>query len=326
MRRWLALSLILSLVVVPAALAQQQWKPEVKFIKFAVATAGGDWFRAGAKYTTLVPEAVPGLAASTLMGGGVVNVSKVGKGEAQIGFALTPYPEEGYQGKGKFKEPLKNVRLAAAKLGRTIVVALVVLKDSPIQTIHDLKGKRIVTGDRGWGTTVLAEAMMAAAGMPPDKFRADGGTISYTSITDRAKALQDRNIDAFFIPAQVNYPDVMVVQQALGLRIIPMPDEVIETTLATVPGAGRGLVPKGLYGVLDKDLPSPGFLQQLIVDASLSDELVYRLTKLWWERIDEIMEIAPTFKESNVKLAMEGATIPFHPGAVRYYKEVGVAR
>jgi uncharacterized protein len=291
-----------------------------------VATAGGDWFRAGAKYTTLVPEAIPGVAASTLMGGGVVNVSKIGKGEAQIGFALTPYPEEGYQGKGSFKEPIKNVRLAASKLGRTVVVALVVLKDSPIQTIHDLKGKRIVTGDRGWGTTVLAEAIMSAAGMPPDRFRADGGTISYISITDRAKALQDRNIDAFFIPAQVNYPDVMVVQQALGLRVIPISKEVVETTLATVPGASRGAVPKGLYGVLDQDLPSPGFLQQLIVDAGLSDELVYRLTKLWWERIDEIMTIAPTLQESNVKLAMEGATIPFHPGALRYYKEVGVAR
>ena len=326
MRRSLAPLLILSLVLVPAAMAQQEWKPEVKFIRFAVATAGGDWFRAGAKYTTLVPEAIPGVAASTLMGGGVVNVSKIGKGEAQIGFALTPYPEEGYQGKGSFKEPIKNVRLAASKLGRTVVVALVVLKDSPIQTIHDLKGKRIVTGDRGWGTTVLAEAIMSAAGMPPDKFRADGGTISYISITDRAKALQDRNIDAFFIPAQVNYPDVMVVQQALGLRVIPISKEVVETTLATVPGASRGAVPKGLYGVLDRDLPSPGFLQQLIVDAGLSDELVYRLTKLWWERIDEIMAIAPTLQESNVKLAMEGATIPFHPGALRYYKEVGVTR
>ena len=326
MRRSLAPLLILSLVLVPAAMAQQEWKPEVKFIRFAVATAGGDWFRAGAKYTTLVPEAIPGVAASTLMGGGVVNVSKIGKGEAQIGFALTPYPEEGYQGKGSFKEPIKNVRLAASKLGRTVVVALVVLKDSPIQTIHDLKGKRIVTGDRGWGTTVLAEAIMSAAGMPPDKFRADGGTISYISITDRAKALQDRNIDAFFIPAQVNYPDVMVVQQALGLRVIPISQEVVETTLATVPGASRGAVPKGLYGVLDGDLPSPGFLQQLIVDAGLSDELVYRLTKLWWERIDEIMAIAPTLQESNVKLAMEGATIPFHPGALRYYKEVGVTR
>lgn len=326
MRRSLAPLLILSLVLVPAAMAQQEWKPEVKFIRFAVATAGGDWFRAGAKYTTLVPEAIPGVAASTLMGGGVVNVSKIGKGEAQIGFALTPYPEEGYQGKGSFKEPIKNVRLAASKLGRTVVVALVVLKDSPIQTIHDLKGKRIVTGDRGWGTTVLAEAIMSAAGMPPDKFRADGGTISYISITDRAKALQDRNIDAFFIPAQVNYPDVMVIQQALGLRVIPISKELVETTLATVPGASRGAVPKGLYGVLDRDLPSPGFLQQLIVDAGLSDELVYRLTKLWWERIDEIMAIAPTLQESNVKLAMEGATIPFHPGALRYYKEVGVTR
>jgi TRAP-type uncharacterized transport system substrate-binding protein len=64
----------------------------------------------------------------------------------------------------------------------------------------------------------------------------------------------------------------------------------------------------------------------LIADAALSDELVYRVTKLWWERIKEIGEIAPTLTQSDVKVAMEGATIPFHPGALRYYKEVGVAR
>ena len=63
-----------------------------------------------------------------------------------------------------------------------MVVAIVVLKDSPIKTINDLKGKRIVSGDRGWGTTELAEALHGRVGMPPDKFKADGGTISYTSI------------------------------------------------------------------------------------------------------------------------------------------------
>ncbi len=326
MRRSLALSLVLSLALVSVALAQSQWKPEVKFIKFAVATAGGDWFRAGAKYTTLVPEAVPGLSATTLMGGGVVNVTKIGKGEAQIGFALTPSPEEGYHGKGPFKEAYKNLRLVASNLGRTIVIALFVPKDSPIKTMQDLKGKRIVPGDRGWGTTVLAEAVMAAAGMAPDKFRADGGTISYTSITDRSKALQDRNVDAIFIPAQVTYPDLMVVQQAIGLRAIPIPDDVVERTLGMVPGVIKSSVPKGLYGAVDRELPSPGFLQQLIVDAGLSDELVYRLTKLWWQRAKEIGEIAPTFSQADVRIAMEHATIPFHPGAVRYYKEVGVAR
>jgi len=324
MRRWVALSLVLSLVLVPAAAAQ--WKPEVKFIKIGVSSAGGDWFRAGAKFSTMIPQILPEVSATTLIGGGVVNVSRVGKGEAQIAFALTPYPENGYHGKGNYKEPIKNLRLVASNLGRTVSIAIIVLKDSPIKTIYDLKGKRIVAGDRGWGTTVLAETMMAAAGMPPEKFKAEGGSISYTSIADRSKALQDRNLDAIFIPAQVAYPDLMVVQQAIGLRAIPLPADVVERTTSMVPGAVKGKVAKGLYGVVDQELDSPGFLQQLIADAGLSDELVYRVTKLWWERVKEIGEIAPTFDQANVKLAMEGATIPFHPGALRYYKEIGIAR
>jgi hypothetical protein len=323
----LALSLVLIFVsLAPVAAQQQQWKPEIKFLKIGVATAGGDWFRAGAKFSTILPEALPGLSATTLMGGGVVNVTKVGKNEAQIAFALTPSPEEGYHGKGPFKEQFKNVRLIASNLGRTVVVALFVLKDSPIKSLQDLKGKRIVTGDRGWGTTVLAEALMAAAGMAPEKFKADGGTISYTSITDRSKALQDRNLDAIFIPAQVTYPDLMVVQQAIGLRAIPIPADVVDKALAMVTGVTKSSVPEGLYGVVPKGYASPGFLQQFIAEASLSDELVYRVTKLWWERIKDIKEVAPTMGEADVRLAMEHATIPFHPGALRYYKEVGVAR
>ncbi|HKZ08589.1 MAG TPA: TAXI family TRAP transporter solute-binding subunit [Methylomirabilota bacterium] len=328
MRRWLALPLWLglTLVLTSAVHAQTAWKPEIQFLKFGVATAGGDWFRAGAKYTTMVPEVLPGVSAGTLMGGGVVNVTKVGKREAQMAFALTPSPEEGYHGKGAFKEAYPNVRLIASNLGRNTVIAVFVLKDSPIKTFADLKGKRIVTGDRGWGTTVLAETVLTAAGLPPERFKADGGSVSYTSITDRSKALQDRNVDAIFIPSQVTYPDLMVVQQAIGLRAIPLPQDAVEKTLAMLPGVVKSKVPKGLYGVLAEDLLSPGFQQQMIVDGNLSDELVYRLTKLWWERVKEIGEIAPTLDQANVRLAMEGATIPFHPGALRYYKEVGVAR
>jgi TRAP transporter TAXI family solute receptor len=323
----LALITALVLVLTSAMPTAAQWKPEVKFIKIGVSSAGGDWFRAGAKFSTLIPAALPEIASSTVIGGGVVNVTRIGKGEAQIAFALTPYPEQGYNGQSKhYPTPFKNVRLIASNLGRHVVVAMVVLKESPIKSIQDLKGKRIVPGDRGWGTTELVEALMAADGMSPEKFKANGGTISYTSITDRSKALQDRNVDAIFVPAQVNYPDLMAVQQAIGIRVIGFPNDLVDKTLATVPGLVKSKVPKGLYGVVDQDLASPGFLQQLIVDAGLSDELVYRITKLWWTRIKEIHEIAPGLDQADVKMAMEHATIPFHPGALRYYKEVGVAR
>jgi TRAP transporter TAXI family solute receptor len=327
MRKMLTMVVALIAAVAAVSPTAAQWKPEVRFIKIGVSSAGGDWFRAGAKFSTLIPVALPEVAASTVIGGGVVNVSRIGKGENQIAFALTPYPEQGYKGEGKqFPTALKNVRLIASNLGRHVVVAMVVLKDSPIKTINDLKGKRIVPGDRGWGTTELVEALLATSGMPTEKFKADGGTISYTSITDRSKALQDKNVDAIFIPAQVAYPDLMAVQQAAGIRVIGFPNDVVEKTLGTMPGLVKSKVPKGLYGVVDQDLASPGFLQQLIVDANLSDEMVYRITKLWWERIKEIHEIAPGLDQADVKMAMEHATIPFHPGALRYYKEVGVAR
>lgn len=327
MTKMLAMALGLALAIAPLASVGAQWKPEIKFLKIGVSSAGGDWFRAGAKFSTMIPAALPEVASSTVIGGGVVNVTRVGKGEAQIAFALTPYPEQGYKGESKhYPTPFKNVRLIASNLGRTVVVALVVLKDSPIKSINDLKGKRIVPGDRGWGTTELVEALMAGVGMAPDKFKADGGTISYTSITDRSKALQDKNVDAIFIPAQVNFPDLMAVQQAAGIRLIGFPDDLVDRTMATMPGLVKGKVPKGLYGVVEQDLASPGFLQQLIVDAGLSDELVYRITKLWWEKIKDIHEIAPGLDQANVKMAMEHAAIPFHPGALRYYKEVGVAR
>jgi TRAP transporter TAXI family solute receptor len=248
----LALTLSLALGLITALTAAAQWKPEVKFIKIGVSSAGGDWFRAGAKFSTMIPAALPEVAASTVIGGGVVNVTRIGKGETQMGFALTPYPEQGYKGESKhYPTALKNVRLIASNLGRTVVVAMVVLKDSPIKGLPDLKGKRIVPGDRGWGTTELVEALMAGAGMGPEKFKADGGTISYTSITDRSKALQDRNVDAIFIPAQVNFPDLMAVQQAVGIRVIGFPNDLVDKTLATMPGLVRSKVPKGLYGVVD---------------------------------------------------------------------------
>ena len=100
MTKALALSLVLVLTLVSslpaAAQGGAQWKPEVKFIKIGVSSAGGDWFRAGAKFSTIIPSVLPDVAASTVIGGGVVNVTRIGKGETQMGFALTPYPEQGF--------------------------------------------------------------------------------------------------------------------------------------------------------------------------------------------------------------------------------------
>ena len=91
MRKTLALVVMLSLVAIvalPAAGQPQAWKPEIKFLKIGVSSAGGDWFRAGAKFSTLIPSALPDVASSTVIGGGVVNVTRIGKGEAQMAFAL----------------------------------------------------------------------------------------------------------------------------------------------------------------------------------------------------------------------------------------------
>ena len=71
----------------------------------------------------MLPAVMPEVASSTVIGGGVVNVTRIGKGEAQMAFALTPYPEQGYKGETKhYPAPLKNVRLIASNLGRTVVV------------------------------------------------------------------------------------------------------------------------------------------------------------------------------------------------------------
>jgi uncharacterized protein len=256
--------------------------------------------------------------------GAIVNVKNVAKGDAQFAFSLIPYPENGYHSRPEFNEPLKNIRLMAASVGRQVTICLMVLKDSPIKSLQDIKGKRITPGDRGWGTTHLAESLMAAAGISPEKFKADGGTISYLSITDRAKALQDRNLDAIFMPCHVNYPDLMVVHQAVGLRIIGIEEPLLKKAMEMIPGTISSPIPKGLYEVVAEDIPSVGFNQQMIVREDMSEELVYPLTKLWGERVKVIEEIAPTFTPSDPKKALEGATIPVHPGAVRYYKEIGV--
>src|SRR5687767_11141631 len=95
MHKPLALVLAVVFALIAPATVGAQWKPEVKFIKIGVSSAGGDWFRAGAKFSTLIPAALPDVASSTVIGGGVVNVTRIGKGETQMGFALTPYPEQG---------------------------------------------------------------------------------------------------------------------------------------------------------------------------------------------------------------------------------------
>ena len=105
MIKTLALALVLVLGLAPLAPLGAQWKPEIKFLKIGVSSAGGDWFRAGAKFSTMIPAALPEIASSTVIGGGVVNVTRIGKGEAQIAFALTPYPSRATRGRASTIPP-----------------------------------------------------------------------------------------------------------------------------------------------------------------------------------------------------------------------------
>ena len=90
------------------------------------------------------------------------------------------------------------------------------------------------------------------------------------------------------------------------------------------PGYIYGNIPASAYKSLDKDIPTLGIVTSMIVHKDLSDDLVYKMTKTFWDNHAEFVKVKSVWKKVLLKKAVDGAAVPIHPGAAKYYKEQGV--
>lgn len=199
---------------------------------------------------------------------------------------------------------------------------LVTLADRGIRVVEDLKGKRVSTGPAGSATDVKALRVLGAHGVTPYNL----GTHEHLDDSEAARALEDGRLDAFASDASLPMPTVRKLAAAsnIGVRLIPTGSTISRITQRHGPSYFVGSIPEGTYPGMDKDVPAAAEMTLFVAHEIMAEPLAYEITKVLLERTPELALATAMAKEISSASAVRGSPVPFHPGALRYYKEAGI--
>ncbi|HLV12453.1 MAG TPA: TAXI family TRAP transporter solute-binding subunit [Trueperaceae bacterium] len=306
--------------VVTAALALGLAGAQVP-LSIATGGTGGVYYPVGGGYAQIIDQYVDGYTATVeATNASVDNVAFISRGDADIALALADTVLAAYEGTGNFGPGgdlprLPNLR--AITVAYTNAVHVIVRADSPIQSLQDLRGRRVSVGAPGSGTEVSANTILEAVGITYDDF-----TVQRLGANETADALRDGAIDAGFWSGGMPTGAVMSLAETHDIRLLPISDEELELIRAADPTLIRYTFPAdGYRGV--GETPSIGTPNLIIVAAEMDEELAYQFTKALFEHIDVVRNIHPSANETTPESALD-SPIPLHPGAIRYLEEIGL--
>ncbi|MDF2373079.1 MAG: TAXI family TRAP transporter solute-binding subunit [Rhizobiaceae bacterium] len=283
-------------------------------LRIGTASQGGAFYPVGQAISSLVSKhAKDTTMVPIVTGGSVENPRLVNSGEVDIAITNNNLSVLANKGVGPYKKAgAMNLR-AIGPLHYSIL-HMMTLDGSSINSIADLKGKRVAVGPAGGGTIPFLGQVLGLAGLSMDDI-----TPSFLSYGDGFSQLADGNVDAAF--ALSGYPAgaVMQAQANKKLKFIPLDDKQIETALQKYPNYNGVIVPKDVYGT-DNDGTVLGVNNMLIVDAGMSDELAYEITKAIYGHMDEFRAENALAKQIDPAASLT-LKIPLHPGAEKFFKE-----
>ena len=249
-------------------------------------------------------------------GASVENLNLIQAGEMDLGIAMNNVAAAAQEGTGAFSVPLTNVKAIGVVYNEVYqIVANAASTDA--ETVEELKGLKIAVGPAGSGTVVLTEQIFEAAGVDINK---DIERQS-DSFGDAATKMQDGHIDAACNTLAVPASAIVEMTTSMDLKYINISDEILEQLPSYFT---RKVIPAGTYPKQEKDCETVTCKAALYCSADLDEETVYQITKAFYTSGEEIAAAHETGKEINVETCLEGITTPIHPGAAKYYKELGM--
>ncbi len=257
------------------------------------------------------------LVVAQVSNGSVSNVQGIADGLLEAGLVQADIAHWAYSGSQLFsgQESRGNLRAIANLYPES--VHLVVGPGSGIDSVADLRGKRVSLDESGSGTLVDAIAILAAYGIDESEFDP-----VYLKPGFASERLSRGDIDAFFIVA--GYPALSVVHALRnGARLVPIQGSQANRLVEDLPFFATGTIPTGTYpGSTETRTLVVG--AQLLVGADIDADLVYAFTRILWstDAARMLQQGHPKGREIKLKTALEGLAVPLHPGAERYYAQV----
>ena len=254
-------------------------------------------------------------------GGSVFNVNAVMTGDLEFGVVQSDRQYQAVNGMAEWKDKGKQGDLRAVFTIHPESITLVAADDSGINSIQDLKGKRVNIGNPGSGQRQNSIDALEAAGLDWQKdIKAEG-----VKAAEAPGLLQDGRIDAFFYT--VGHPNGNIKEATSGKRKVHMvPITGVDSLLAKYPYYAKAVVPMKFYSGAsnESDVETFGVKATFVTSSKVPDEVVYAITKEVFDNFEAFKKLHPAYGVLTKKNMLEGMSAPVHPGAMKYFKEAGL--
>lgn len=253
--------------------------------------------------------------------GSTDNLNNLRAGELELGVAQSDVQVSALQGTKEFAGSGPYTDLRALFSVHSELMQIVARTDSNIKTFDDLKGKRVNIGNPGSGQRSTTELMMAQQGWTQGTF----SKVGELHPADQSKALCDNQLDAISFTAGIPNASVKEATVTCDAVLVPLTGDWVNVFLSQNPAYARGVIPGGTYRGTAADTPTLGPKAVVLTSAQMSEDMAYQIVKSVFENFEDFKNLHPAF--ANLKKAAmvkDGLAAPLHPGALRYYQEVGL--
>jgi uncharacterized protein len=302
-------------LVVAAALAAPVAAEQVTFM---TGPQGGSWIPLGGALKSLWETEIAGLSIQQTPGAGIANVRGIDENKAQIGFANSATTVDGLEGRAPYPKKVTKVCQLANLYPQYFQV--VALKNANINTYADWKGKTLVTQSKGNTAEILTSQVLAIHGMT---YQSLGKANFQASYTDAVDMMKDGHVQVFTLGTTAPASAVMDLASARDITLVPVDDKTMTELRKQNPGYIKSVIKAGTYPKQDKDVAAIAYSTHVVVACDLPEDLVYKMTKTMATHIKDMAAVVKPIEGLTAKDMAADIGVPFHKGAIKYYKEVG---
>ena len=316
--------MLVALVAIVALLGLATAGAQEKKTRISIGTGGtgGVYYPLGGGLAAILTKYVPGVEATAeVTAGSIANLQLIGTGKSELGFTMADSAWDAFNGLDKFSG--KKVALRTLAVFYPNRMHVVTIEGTGINRFTDLKGHRISTGAPASGTEIMSMRLIEAFGMDPNK----DVTRERLSVAESVNAVKDRKIDALFWVGGVPTPSITDLAATPGVKIklIDHGDGAENMRKKYGPIYVKNKILANAYPGDDKDTTNVDVWNLLVVPENADEKLVYDITKTLFEKKEELVKVHKDASFLDLANQTPNASpLPYHPGALRYFRERGL--
>jgi TRAP transporter TAXI family solute receptor len=289
-------------------------------LKVGTGPVGGNWFPLGAVVATIINENIPELRAAPTLGGGGTNLKALNRGTQDLSLTIATTNAAAWEGKPPFEKKYRDAR----SVFNTYINAIHAYTPqyTGITKVEDLKGKKVSAGKKGYTQEAVWGLILKEYGIEDQ--RSFFGRVEYLGYAEAANLMKDKHLDCYMIGTLPPSAPFLEVDTFTPVTVFTCSPEVQKKMIDKYPGITYTTIPGGIYKGLPNDLKTIGYPCVFACRKGLPEDMVYQITKAFWEHHQDTWKVNPNFKpQVKPENAIAGLALPLHPGAYKYYKEKG---